>query len=107
MIQLKLLLRFLCPKCDNTSQIQYAKDATLGKRVAVLGTNEFKYENMGFYYTIPIIGDPLACVDKYTGCLKKLSFAELGICRFATNIISIHQMLNFAKLSFLRHPLFR
>ena len=67
----KLLLHVLCPKSDNTSKIQYAKDNTLGKRVAVLGTNEFKYENMGYYYTIPIIGDLLACVDKYTECLKK------------------------------------
>ena len=29
----------------------------------------------------------------YTGCLKKLSFTELSICRFATNIISISSQL--------------
>ena len=31
------------------------------------------------------------CYD--TGCLKKLSFAELGISRFVTNIISISSQL--------------
>ena len=43
-----------------------------------------------------------------TGCLKKLSFTELSICRFATNIISISPLLaagsptaQFLKLIFL------
>ena len=47
----------------------------------------------------------------YTGCLKKLSFTELSICRFATNIISISSQLaaispniQFGKTQFFRHP---
>ena len=76
----KLLLHVLCPKSDNTSKIQYAKDNTLGKRVAVLGTNEFKYENMGHYYTIPIIGDLLACVDTYMYFDKRNYFILFQRC---------------------------
>ena len=47
----------------------------------------------------------------FTGCLKKLSFTELSICRFATNIISISAQLaagspnaQFGKTQFFRHP---
>ena len=34
-----------------------------------------------------------------TGCLKKLSFTELSICRFAMNIISISSQLAAASLN--------
>ena len=47
----------------------------------------------------------------YTGCLKKSSFAELSICIFAKNIISISSQLaagspnaQFGKTHFFRHP---
>ena len=56
-----------------------------------------------------IFGYLIACIVQ--GVSKKVSFTELSISRFVTNIISISSQLEagspkvqLAKLSFFRHP---
>ena len=50
---------------------------------------QFFQFRIGDELTFTLSNISMAKVDKSTGCLKKMSFAELSICRFAMKIVRI------------------